>query len=48
MLHSQCSKGTFMGNVKLFKFSLEAGKLSFPLLVELNLSGSVGTCLLKT
>merc|ERR1719295_2430432 len=42
------SQSTLMGNVQLLKFSLESGKLLLSLLVELNLSGSVGASLLKT
>merc|ERR1719175_150760 len=48
VLLSKSSQSTLMGNVQLLKFSLESGKLLLSLLVELNLSGSVGASLLKT
>merc|ERR1719167_1304003 len=47
VLHAQSSKGALMGNVQLLKLSLQAGKLTLPLLVELHLGGGVGAGLLK-
>merc|ERR1719334_1787167 len=48
VLHAESSKCSLLGNVKLLELSLESGKFSLSLLVELNLSGSVRSSLLKT
>merc|ERR1719341_3081794 len=48
VLHAESSQGSLLGNVKLLELSLEPGKLSLTLLVELNLGGGVGSSLLKT
>merc|ERR1719479_503745 len=47
VLHTKSSQGAFMGNVQLLKLRLETGQLALPLLVELNLGGSVGAGLLQ-
>merc|ERR1719370_1162344 len=47
VLHAKGSQGALVSNVQLLKFTLEAGKFSFPLLVQLNLGGSVGAGLLE-
>merc|ERR1719472_381143 len=48
VLHAESSQGSLLGNVKLLELSLESGKLTLTLLVELNLGGGVGSSLLKT
>merc|ERR1712198_483101 len=48
VLGSHGSKSSLMLDVGLLKLSLELGKLSLSLLVELNLGSSVGSSLLKT
>merc|ERR1719370_2716388 len=48
VLHAQSSKGSLVSNVQLLKLSLQAGKLSLALLVELNLGGRVGAGLLQS
>merc|ERR1719402_462402 len=47
VLLAESSKGSLMGNVGLLKLSLELGKLSLPLLVQLNLGGGVVASILK-
>merc|ERR1719356_992427 len=47
VLHTQSSEGALVGNVELLKLSLQAGKLTLPLLVELHLGGGVGAGLLQ-
>merc|ERR1719397_2087786 len=48
VLHAQSSKGSLVSNIQLLKLSLQAGKLSLALLVELDLSGRVGAGLLQS
>merc|ERR1712112_792665 len=48
VLHAESSKSSLLSNIQLLQLSLESGKLSLTLLVELNLSGSVRSGLLKT
>merc|ERR1719275_349472 len=47
VLHAKGSQGALVGNVQLLELSLQAGKLSLALLVELNLGGRVGASLLE-
>merc|ERR1719430_272424 len=47
MLHTQSSKGSLVSNVQLLELSLQAGKLSLALLVELDLGGRVGASFLQ-
>merc|ERR1719443_2768755 len=47
VLHAESSKSSLLSNVQLIQLSLESGKLSLTLLVELNLGGGVGASLLQ-
>merc|ERR1719245_2469314 len=47
VLHAESSKSSLLSNVQLLQLSLESGKLSLTLLVELNLGCSVGASLLQ-
>merc|ERR1719430_612408 len=47
VLHAQSSKGALVSDVELLKFTLQAGKLALPLLVELHLGGGVGASLFQ-
>merc|ERR1712227_454024 len=47
VLHAESSKSSLLRNVELLQLSLESGKLSLTLLVELNLGGGVGASLLQ-
>merc|ERR1712121_546344 len=44
---AKCSKGSLVGNVGFLQLSLQLSKLSFPLLVQLNLSGGVVASILE-
>merc|ERR1719211_753218 len=47
VLHAKSSQGSLVGNVQLLKLRFEAGQLTFPLLVQLDLGGGVGAGLLQ-
>merc|ERR1711963_249914 len=47
VLHAESSQSSLLSNVQLLQLSLESGKLSLTLLVELNLGGGVGASLLQ-
>merc|ERR1719357_1655323 len=47
VLHTQSSEGALVSDVELLKLSLQAGKLTLPLLVEFHLGGGVGASLLQ-
>merc|ERR1719381_154609 len=47
VLHTQSSESSLVSNVQLLELSLQAGKLSLALLVELHLGGRVGAGLLQ-
>merc|ERR1719284_1237639 len=47
VLHAESSQSSLLSNVQLLQLSLESGKLSLTLLVELNLGSGVGASLLQ-
>merc|ERR1719270_322300 len=48
VLHAKSSKSALVANVQLLKFSSHSCQFSLSLLVELNLSGSIGACFIKS